>query len=113
VELYKLLEYQDELECILPQLEPGTAVLELGCGVGRLTRPMLDRGLRVTAVDNSKAMVAEVPTQARVLTASIEDLDLPEPEIIELLGNHHLEFERWHDAEELWGSAVRIMRSGS
>lgn len=38
-------------------LRPGARVLELGCGLGRFTRLLIDRGFRVTAVDLSKHLV--------------------------------------------------------
>ena len=37
---------------------PGAAVLEIGCGTGQLTRSLLARGLRVTAVEPGRQLVA-------------------------------------------------------
>ncbi len=37
--------------CEVAGIGPGVPVLEIGCGTGQLTRSLLDRGLRVTAVD--------------------------------------------------------------
>jgi SAM-dependent methyltransferase len=39
------------------RLAPGARVLELGCGLGRFTEPMLERGYHVTALDLSEALV--------------------------------------------------------
>lgn len=48
----------------LPRLTPGAYVLELGCGGGRDTLAMLQRGFAVDATDGVAAMAAE----AQVLT---------------------------------------------
>jgi len=64
VELYRSLPYLGEIDCVRPLLYPGSSVLELGCGTGRLTRFLLDLGLRVTAVDNSPEMLLAVPSPA-------------------------------------------------
>jgi SAM-dependent methyltransferase len=37
---------------------PGAAVLEIGCGTGQLTRSLLARGLRVTAVEPGRHLIA-------------------------------------------------------
>ncbi len=76
VELYRELPYLGELDEILDELPPGATVLELGCGTGRLTRPLLARGLRVTAVDNSPEMLASVPQEATRVLGDIEQLRL-------------------------------------
>ena len=39
-------------------LEPGSSVLEIGCGTGQLTRKLAGRGLDITAIDIGPAMVA-------------------------------------------------------
>ncbi len=45
--------YLDHLAPHLGALDPGAAVLDAGCGVGRLTGALLAQGLRVTAADAS------------------------------------------------------------
>ncbi len=42
---------------LLPRLAPGASVLDLCCGVGTLSRPLVERGYRVTGVDRSAAMI--------------------------------------------------------
>ena len=49
-----------EKNCITKALRgitPGSRVLDLPCGTGRLTRLLMDHGFRVTAADVSEAMV--------------------------------------------------------
>ena len=76
VELYLRTPYLGEVERFQPWIPAGSAVLELGCGVGRITRVLLARGYRVTAVDNSPEMLAHVPSQASKVCADIEVLAL-------------------------------------
>ncbi|KAB8162633.1 methyltransferase domain-containing protein [Streptomyces sp. 3MP-14] len=53
----------------------GASILELGCGVGRVTHPLVERGFTVTAVDESPEMLEHV-RGARTVCAAIEELDL-------------------------------------
>ena len=76
VELYLRLPYAGEVRLVERYVPKGASVLELGCGVGRVTRALLDHGYHVTAVDNSPEMLAHVPNAASRLCANIEDLDI-------------------------------------
>jgi SAM-dependent methyltransferase len=76
VELYLKTPYFGEIELFQPWIPAGSSVLELGCGVGRITGVLLARGYRVTAVDNSREMLAHVPSQASKICADIEALAL-------------------------------------
>lgn len=75
VELYSLLPEQGEGELLAEAVPEGGTILELGCGAGRITRQLLERGYRVTAVDESAEMLAHVRA-AETVEASIEELDL-------------------------------------
>ncbi|MFE4451632.1 class I SAM-dependent methyltransferase [Streptomyces sp. NPDC056796] len=77
VELYARLSPGGEPEVIGSVLPPGASVLELGCGAGRVTHPLVDRGFAVTAVDESAQMLERV-RGARVVHSPIEALDLGE-----------------------------------
>ncbi len=44
--------------CELGSLDPGAPVLEIGCGTGQLTRSLLARGLRVTAIEPGERLIA-------------------------------------------------------
>jgi SAM-dependent methyltransferase len=61
----------------------GAAVLEIGCGTGQLTRSLLARGLRVTAVEPGRQLIARARDRlngigdVRFLNARLEDAALP------------------------------------
>ncbi len=78
VELYRRSRYAGEIEPLRDRLPPGTTVLELGCGTGRLTHRLLELGCEVTGVDNSAEMLAHVSDRVRRVHADIEQLALPE-----------------------------------
>ncbi len=77
VELYARLPVGDEPDIVAAAAPAGAHILELGSGVGRVTHPLLERGFRVTAVDESADMLARIQG-ARTIRSSIEDLDLGE-----------------------------------
>ncbi|NLU73264.1 class I SAM-dependent methyltransferase [Streptomyces sp. HNM0575] len=76
VELYSQLSGNGETDIVLAALPPGATLLELGSGAGRMTRPLVAGGLRVTAVDESEEMLARVRPAVPTVHAAIEDLDL-------------------------------------
>lgn len=69
---------------------PPARVLELGCGTGRETRPLVACGYEVTGVDDSPAMLAHV-TGARTVEADLFTLDLGERFDLVLGGSHFLD----------------------
>ena len=75
VELYALLPEQDEGEIVARAVPAGGSILELGCGVGRMTRQLVRLGFRVTAVDESPEMLAHVEG-AETVCGPIEELGL-------------------------------------
>ncbi len=77
VELYSRIPVDDSPDLIAGSVPPGAAILELGCGVGRMTHPLLAHGFTVTAVDESPEMLERV-RGARTVLSSIETLDLGE-----------------------------------
>lgn len=77
VELYSRLPVGDEPDVIAAAVPAGAHILELGSGVGRVTHPLLERGFRVTAVDESAEMLERV-RGARTICGPIEELDLGE-----------------------------------
>lgn len=79
VELYERIPLGDEVDIVQGAIPAGATLLELGCGVGRMTGPLLRRGLRVTAVDESPEMLERAArTGVRTVLSPIERLDLGE-----------------------------------
>ncbi len=75
VDVYALLPELGEGDRVAQAVPAGGSILELGCGAGRITRQLVRLGYRVTAVDESEAMLAHVHT-AETICARIEGLDL-------------------------------------
>ena len=78
--------YPDELvdqACQVAGLRHGDLVLEVGCGSGQLTRGLLARGLRVTALEPGKSLLAlsrknlEGAGDVQFVNAQFEDASLP------------------------------------
>jgi SAM-dependent methyltransferase len=61
VEFYALLPTFGEPEIVHAAVPPGASILELGCGTGRILRPLAALGHPVTGVDDSPDMLARVP----------------------------------------------------
>jgi SAM-dependent methyltransferase len=75
VELYARMPTFGEPELVHAAIPPGSPILELGAGAGRMTHRLVELGHPVTAVDSSAAMLARVRRAERV-HAPIEGLDL-------------------------------------
>ncbi|MFJ2868380.1 class I SAM-dependent methyltransferase [Kitasatospora sp. NPDC087314] len=78
VELWARLPVGDTPDVIEAAVPAGVTILELGCGIGRMTHPLTDRGFTVTAVDESAEMLARVREDVRTVRSPIERLDLGE-----------------------------------
>ena len=61
---------------IAARLKPASTVLELGCGAGRLLKPLTLAGHKCSGVDQSAEMLALVPEGIETIEANIEDVDL-------------------------------------
>ena len=75
VDVYLRLPERGEGDLVASAVAPPATLLELGCGVGRVTRQLTRLGYAVTAVDESAAMLAHV-RDAETVLARIEELDL-------------------------------------
>ncbi|MEV4264388.1 class I SAM-dependent methyltransferase [Kribbella sp. NPDC049584] len=75
VELYEITQVHGEDELINAAIGPGSSILELGCGTGRITRPLLALGHQVLAVDESADMIARV-NETETICSTIGELRL-------------------------------------
>jgi ubiquinone/menaquinone biosynthesis C-methylase UbiE len=92
---------------------PGSAVLEIGCGTGQLTREFAGRALSLTAIDIGTAMVATArrnvaDPMARFQTSSFEDFadGAPFDLIVSATAFH------WVDPGIGLAKAARLLRPG-
>jgi SAM-dependent methyltransferase len=95
VEAYLRLPPRGEAELVHSAIPSGAAILELGCGVGRVTHELIRLGHPVVAVDESADMLAHV-RGAETVHARIEELDLPRRFQCVLFASHFVNTE---DAE--------------
>ncbi|MCX5413274.1 bifunctional 2-polyprenyl-6-hydroxyphenol methylase/3-demethylubiquinol 3-O-methyltransferase UbiG [Streptomyces sp. NBC_00059] len=110
VELYARLSAGTEPEVIGSVLPPGASVLELGCGAGRVTHPLVELGFVVTAVDESAQMLERVHG-ARTVRSPIEDLDLGEERFdAVVLGSFLVHTSDHRDREGLLGACRRHVK---
>lgn len=86
VELYTLLPPAGEAEIVHAAIPAGAAVLDLGCGTGRIAHALMALGHPVTAVDDSPEMLAHV--RADRICSRIEDLRLGRRFEAVLLASH-------------------------
>ena len=66
VEFYALMPTLGEPEIVHAAVPAGASILELGCGTGRILRPLAALGHPVTGVDDSPEMLARSPDLATV-----------------------------------------------
>lgn len=75
-------EYEEAAVGLLQELAAGGRALELGIGTGRIALPLRQRGVEVTGIDISPAMIARLRAkpggdQIEVLESSFVEFDLP------------------------------------
>jgi SAM-dependent methyltransferase len=75
VDFYSLLPSFGEAEIVHAAVPEGGSILELGCGTGRILRPLAGLGHPATGVDDSPAMLARAEGLPTVCSA-IEDVNL-------------------------------------
>ncbi|HVM07081.1 MAG TPA: methyltransferase domain-containing protein [Acidimicrobiales bacterium] len=76
VDAFALLPPGPGPHLIAQRLQPGSTILELGCGAGRLLRPLHEQGHKCTGVDESPEMLAKVPPGIETIEGAIETIDL-------------------------------------
>lgn len=92
VDLYALLPAAGEAEIVHAAVPAGAAVLELGCGTGRIGTPLAELGHRVVGVDESAEMLARC-RGIETVRSTIQDLESPERFDAVLLASHLINSE--------------------
>jgi SAM-dependent methyltransferase len=87
VEFYARMPARGEPAIVHAATVPGALILELGCGAGRVTHPLVAFGHPVVAVDESPDMLAYV-RGAETVCARIEELALGRRFDLVLLASH-------------------------
>jgi SAM-dependent methyltransferase len=94
---------------------PGAAVLEIGCGTGQLTRSLLSRGLRVTAVEPGEHLIARASDNlngvgdVRFVNARLEDASLPRAQYSAAFSASAI---HWIDPDVSWRKAADALVDG-
>jgi SAM-dependent methyltransferase len=112
VEVYRRLPPDGEAELVHAAVPAGADVLDLGCGVGRIARPLAALGHRVVGVDESPAMLALLPDGIEAAHSRIEDLDLPGRFGGVLLASHLVNTPDAEARTALLGAAARHLAPG-
>jgi ubiquinone/menaquinone biosynthesis C-methylase UbiE len=99
--------------CATGGLPPGAPVLEVGCGTGKLTEALVERGLSVDAVDPGANMIAfargRTGAAARFHVGRFEDVAFPDAcfdAVFSATAFH------WVDPLVGWAKAARLLRPG-
>jgi SAM-dependent methyltransferase len=93
----------------------GAAVLEIGCGTGQLTRSLLARGLRVTAVEPGQQLLERAHDQlndfgdVQFVNARLEDASLPRAHYSAVFSASAI---HWIDPEVSWRKAADALVDG-
>ncbi|HEY2631840.1 MAG TPA: class I SAM-dependent methyltransferase [Solirubrobacteraceae bacterium] len=101
--------------CESAGLDPGDTVLEIGCGTGQLTRSLLSRGLRVTAVEPGEQLIVRARDKlkgtgdVRFVNARLEDASLPGAEYAAVFSASAI---HWVDPEVSWRKAADALVDG-
>ena len=94
-------------------IDPGAAVLEIGCGTGQLTRSLLARGLRVTAVEPGQQLLARARDQCngdmQFVNARLEDASLARAQYSAVFSASAI---HWIDPDVSWRKAADALVDG-
>jgi SAM-dependent methyltransferase len=91
------------------ELAPGCTVLDLAAGAGALTRPLLETGAEVIAVEPVAEMRAALPDGARVLEGTAEAIPLEDGSVdaVTVAQAFH-----WFDGDAALPEIHRVLRAG-
>jgi ubiquinone/menaquinone biosynthesis C-methylase UbiE len=100
---------QAALRHVVGLLAPEAVVLDLAAGTGKLTRPLLAAGLRVTAVEPVAEMRAALPAEARALEGTAEAIPLPDGSVDAVTVGQAF---HWFDGDAALREIARVLRPG-
>jgi SAM-dependent methyltransferase len=94
---------------LIAQLPPRPAVLDLAAGTGKLTRPLLEAGLSVVAVEPVAEMRAALPAIARAVDGTAEAIPLESASVdaVTVAQAFH-----WFDGDAALTEIARVLRPG-
>ena len=101
--------------CQVAGIRSGDHVLEVGCGSGQLTRGLLARGLRVTALEPGQSLIAlarqnlEGAGEAEFVNAQFEDVLLPPGQFEAVFSASAF---HWVDPQVSWQRAADVLVPG-
>lgn len=101
--------------CEVAGLEPGSPVLEIGCGTGQLTRSLLARGLRVTAIEPGGRLIARAHDHladagdVQFVNVRLEDASLPSARFRAVFSASAI---HWIDPDVSWRSTADALVDG-
>jgi len=97
------------VEYVAGLLPERAEVLDLAAGTGKLTRPLLAAGLRVTAVEPVAEMRAALPAAARALEGTAERVPLADGSMD---GVTVAQAFHWFDGDAALAEIARVLRPG-
>jgi SAM-dependent methyltransferase len=97
----------EALELLLSRLPAGAAVLDLAAGTGALTRPLLEAGLDVVAVEPVAEMRAALPPSMRALEGTAEAIPLGAEEVDAVVVGQAF---HWFDGDVALPEIHRVLR---
>jgi SAM-dependent methyltransferase len=92
---------------VVSRLATGAPVLDLAAGTGKLTRPLLAAGLRVTAVEPVAEMRAALPPAVPALDGTAEAIPLPNGEVDAVVVGQAF---HWFDGDAALAEIHRVLR---
>jgi SAM-dependent methyltransferase len=98
----------DALALLVSRLPAGGRVLDLAAGTGALTRPLLDTGLDVVAVEPVAEMRAALPASARALEGTAEAIPLGPAEVDAVVVGQAF---HWFDGDAALAEIHRVLRA--
>lgn len=97
----------EALELLVSRLPAGASVLDLAAGTGALTRPLLEAGLEVVAVEPVAEMRAALPASARALEGTAEAIPLEQGSVDAVVVGQAF---HWFDGDAALAEIHRVLR---